>query len=152
MRALLWAIVALGMGCGSAPGEQLDGWWESINADGTIGVFVGFDRGKGTYAAQRIVLNYNDQHLGIGDDQVEVGAYTATDKAITFTPQQSTCPGPVVATVQMYAVSGRALQIRNWSWAQSLSGVFGAPSLSLSLGCYNTGGGFDGYGLAPVSN
>jgi hypothetical protein len=149
---LLWTIAVLGAGCGPSPSERLDGWWESTNADGTIGVFLGFDSGKGTYAAQRIVLNYNSSQLGIGDDQVEIGVYTATDGAIAFTPEQSTCPGPIPSTGQIYGLSGDTLRIPNWSWAQSLSNSFGPPNLALSLGCYGSIGGFTSLALAPVSN
>jgi hypothetical protein len=97
-------------------------------------------------------MKNNAQGLGIGDDQVEIGAYTATDSAITFMPQQSTCPGPIAVTVQMYAVSGSALQIPNWSWAQSLSSTFAPPNLSIDLGCYDAFGTFEAHALAPVSN
>ena len=148
--ALLLAIVvssALGCGGSDSPEAKLAGTWSEIMASGTTGLGISFS-GNGTYETQYLSLT----SATTGQDDVESGLVQVTSDALTFTPQKSTCDGPVAVWTVTYRLDGGGLTLTG------AGGILGfqrdtatSNNCVIQLGCFDTSA-FVPHPLAAVSN
>jgi hypothetical protein len=89
-----------------------------------------------------------------GNDQVETGTFAATDTEIAFTPQKSTCPGPVSVYALTYNFNDDSLAVLYSTGAVAFSRNTTPPSSNaiITFGCFQSGGSFVPAPLAAVSN
>ena len=145
--AVLLATVAA---CGSnavSPQDRLMGKW--LYAGSSAGIGLEFDTNN-TYKGQLL----QETSATTGKDQVETGTFTATDTAITFTPQQSSCPGPIPVYFQDYSFNGDSLVLASSTGGMAFSRNTSPPATNaiITFGCFQSDGSFVQAPLAPVSN
>jgi hypothetical protein len=150
MRRLLLLAVAVG-GCGSSsPSDRLIGEWLFTNADGSGGIGLTF-KADDTYVAAVLVATSASSLNG----QIETGNYSATASAVTFTPRQSSCPGPDRVDTESYSFSGMDLVMAGGSTVITFAPNNASSSTTtvvLTTGCFDSTGAFTSGPVAPVSN
>jgi hypothetical protein len=120
-----------------------------LYAGSSAGIGLEFDTNY-TYKAQLL----QETSTTTGNDQAEVGTFAVTDTAITFTPQQSTCPGPVPVYADNYTFNGDSLVLAYSTGGMAFSRNTTPPATNaiITFGCFQSDGSFVTSPLAAVSN
>jgi len=159
-------VLASGSGCGGGDGgggvgvvgvgsgaPQPSGDWVFSSPDGTAGAAL--DLGPGdTYTVLIGTITSSGQNSATANAQVETGTFAVTGNQITFTPKQSTCPGPAPVRVDTYSFSGQNLVLAGPAGIVSFApnNSSSTATVGLTFGCFSDAGVFMASPLAPVSN
>jgi hypothetical protein len=145
--AVLLVVASCGGGSNPTPQERLIGKW--LYSGASAGIGLEFDPND-AYSAQVLQLTSSTT----GNDEVETGTFAATDTEIAFTPQKSTCPGPVSVYTLTYHFNEDSLGVLYSTGAMVFSRNTDPPSSNaiVTFGCFQSGGSFVPAPLAAVSN
>jgi len=158
MRQLaVLACVLLAVGCGGSdpPSSRLEGKWLARDAtDATVGYGVNF-LANGTYSKATAVVTAADQASNSGSVNLEEedGTFSATQTLITFSPTQSTCPGPDPAYSLAYEFIGPNLTLVGTAGASTFAPNTATTTATLAVrfGCYDSAGNFTVSPFAAVN-
>ena len=144
---VLLATVASCGGNSETPKERLIGKW--IYTGSSAGIGLQFDS-DAAYSVQVLQLTSTTT----GNDEVEKGAYSATDTQITFTPKMYTCPGPVPVYTLDYSFNGDSLSVlfSNGAMGFSRNTEPASSNFIITFGCFQSDGSFVSSPLAAVGN
>lgn len=115
---------------------------------GTAGIGVNFIANN----QYSIVVLAAAADLGSFNTQLENGTYRANASVVTFTPAQSTCPGPHPPYGEMYSVTATSLTLSDASGALLFArNTSQGGSAVATYGCFASDGTFTPSPLAPVN-
>jgi hypothetical protein len=150
MKSLIALFLLSGCSSSAAPSPLVGHWFYDSGARHRIALDINAD---GTYAAT--TLQGTVASPTAAEAQVETGTYAATDTAVTWTPKQSTCPGPAPVSMIHYTFNGDALLVSNGTSVATYQrqNAQATQGFDVVLGCFLAqNGAFVAAPLAPVPN
>lgn len=146
-KALLLAIAVGLVGCGGEANEPspLVGNWILVQGDAAVGMDFNADGRYGVgvirTATDGVTIN----------GQIERGTYSASERQVTFSPEQWTCPGMSPSHTFNYRVSPGSLTIEASDGVQLfMANAATGGSAQLTYGCFADDGTFTARPLGPA--
>jgi hypothetical protein len=138
---------------GATPGaNSLLGAWQFTSQNPTLAIVVKF-KSDGSYESNVVTF----PAANFWQDQIELGSYSVSNTTLTVTPAQWSCSGPDPVSTSMFSFSNGNLALTNAKgaivYSPQPSADQGVPAnVVVTLGCYDSNGGFKAMPLSPVEN
>jgi hypothetical protein len=150
---VLAVLASMTDGCGGGGSAGLQGSWAFASPGGATGAGL-YLESDDTYELAVVAVTSSGQNSETGNAQVEKGTFATAGSLITFTPRQSSCPGPDPVRADTYSFAGQDLILSGPGGILSFVPNNGPPtgSVGVTFGCFSAAGVFTPEGLAPVAN